>query len=185
MPNAEPRQRLQDLGLAVGPVAALLVGLVLPESYAGADGETVAFSFAGRATAAVAVWMAIWWLTEAIAIYATALLPLALFPLLGARSMREAASPYAHELIFLFMGGFLLALAMERWARARGEDVSPDEVLVVGDTPRDVDCARANGCACLAVATGHYSAEQLRDAGATVVVDHLDDPSPFWDLVAR
>ena len=79
----------------------------------------------------------------------------------------------------------LVALAMERWARARGEDVSPDEVLVVGDTPRDVDCARANGCACLAVATGHYSAEQLRDAGATVVVDHLDDPSPFWDLVAR
>jgi sodium-dependent dicarboxylate transporter 2/3/5 len=63
--------------------------------------------------------MATWWLSEAISLYATALLPLALFPLLGAAPIRATAAPYAHELIFLFMGGFLLALAMQRWGLHR------------------------------------------------------------------
>lgn len=66
-------------------------------------------------TAAVAVWMATWWLTEAVPIPATALVPLALFPLIGAGTMSEVAAPYANPVIFLFMGGFLIALAMERW----------------------------------------------------------------------
>jgi sodium-dependent dicarboxylate transporter 2/3/5 len=65
-------------------------------------------------TAAAAVLMAIWWITEAIPIPATALCPLLLFPLLDAGSVRETAAPYAHPLIFLFMGGFMLALAMQR-----------------------------------------------------------------------
>lgn len=63
--------------------------------------------------------MAIWWMTEAIPIPATALLPLALFPTLGVLDMADAASPYANELIFLFMGGFVIALAMERWGLHR------------------------------------------------------------------
>ena len=119
MPVPVSRRRLQDVGLIAGPAAALVVGLLLPESYAGADGTEVAFSSAGRATAAIATWMATWWLTEAISIHATALLPLVLLPLLGATTMRAAAAPYAHELIFLFMGGFMLALAMERWGLHR------------------------------------------------------------------
>jgi len=65
--------------------------------------------------AAVAVLMAIWWLTEAIPVAATALLPLALFPLLGLGSFKTVAAPYANPLIFLFLGGFLIALAVERW----------------------------------------------------------------------
>lgn len=63
--------------------------------------------------------MAVWWTTEAIPIPATALLPLVLFPGLGVLSMAEAAEPYANELIFLFMGGFFLAAAMERWGLHR------------------------------------------------------------------
>jgi sodium-dependent dicarboxylate transporter 2/3/5 len=59
--------------------------------------------------------MAIWWMTAAIPVFATALLPLALLPLFGAGGIRETAAPYAHELIFLFMGGFIIALAMQRW----------------------------------------------------------------------
>jgi sodium-dependent dicarboxylate transporter 2/3/5 len=61
------------------------------------------------------VWMAAWWMTEAVSIYVTSLLPLCVLPLFGAGTIREAASPYAHELIFLFMGGFVVALSMERW----------------------------------------------------------------------
>lgn len=59
--------------------------------------------------------MAVWWMTEAIPIPATALLPLVLFPVLGIADERSAAAPYANPLIFLFLGGFLIAIAMERW----------------------------------------------------------------------
>ena len=79
----------------------------------------VAFSNAGRATTALAVWMAVWWMTEAVELYATALLPLVALPMTGAAPVRAAAAPYAHELIFLFMGGFLIALAMQRWGLHR------------------------------------------------------------------
>ncbi len=73
----------------------------------------------GWRAAAVAALMATWWMTEAIPIPVTALLPLALFPLLGVLDMPQAAGPYANPLIFLFMGGFLLALGMEKWGLHR------------------------------------------------------------------
>ena len=136
MPPSESRRRLQDIGLVAGPLAAIVVALLLPGSYVGEGGEAVAFSLAGRATAATTVWMATWWLTEAISIHATALLPLVLFPLLGARSMKQAAAPYANELIFLFMGGFLLALAMERWGLHRR--IALGTLRFVGDRPANV-----------------------------------------------
>jgi sodium-dependent dicarboxylate transporter 2/3/5 len=64
--------------------------------------------------AGVALLMATWWVTEAIPIPATALLPLVLFPLLGVATMADTASPYADPVIFLFMGGFLIAAALQR-----------------------------------------------------------------------
>ena len=102
-------------GLGAGPLLAVCAYAVLPETFVDVSGAPVVFQSAGRATAAVAVWMAIWWMTEAIPVYATALLPLALFPTLGVATVRATAAPYGHELIFLFMGGFVLALSMERW----------------------------------------------------------------------
>ncbi|MBU4612210.1 DASS family sodium-coupled anion symporter [Achromobacter sp. GG226] len=68
---------------------------------------------------AVALLMITWWITEAIPVSATALLPVALFPMVGATSAREATSPYGDPIIFLFMGGFFLAMAMERWSLHR------------------------------------------------------------------
>lgn len=65
-------------------------------------------------TTAVAALMAIWWITEVIPIAATALLPIALFPLLGVMSIADAAAPFANPIIYLFMGGFMLALALEK-----------------------------------------------------------------------
>lgn len=65
-------------------------------------------------TMAVAALMAVWWITEAIPIAATALLPLVLFPLLGVSDGKAVASNYANNIIFLFIGGFIMALAMER-----------------------------------------------------------------------
>ena len=64
--------------------------------------------------AAVALLMAAWWVTEALPIAATALLPLVLFPPLGIATLNAAASPYANPIIYLFLGGFLLAAALQR-----------------------------------------------------------------------
>jgi solute carrier family 13 (sodium-dependent dicarboxylate transporter), member 2/3/5 len=105
----------RQLALLAGPLLAILVYSLIPERAAGLNGEEIVLGTAGRATAGMAVWMALWWLTEATSIYATALLPLALMPLTGASSIKETASAYAHPLIFLFLGGFILALALERW----------------------------------------------------------------------
>lgn len=65
--------------------------------------------------AAVGLWMAIWWATEAVPVPVTALIPVVAFDLLGIATIRDAAAPYANPIIFLFLGGFLLALAMQRW----------------------------------------------------------------------
>lgn len=66
-------------------------------------------------TAAVAVLMATWWITEALPIAATALIPIVLFPLFDIASISDTTSPYANPLIFLFMGGFIIAIAMQTW----------------------------------------------------------------------
>jgi sodium-dependent dicarboxylate transporter 2/3/5 len=66
-------------------------------------------------TLAIAILMAIWWITEAIPLAATALLPVVLFPLFGVVDGKTISSMYFNHLIFLFLGGFLMALAMERW----------------------------------------------------------------------
>lgn len=89
-------------GLAL---AAAILALSPPEG----------LSIAAWRTAAVGLLMAVWWMTEAIPIPATALLPLVLFPVLGIADIRAAAAPYANPLIFLFLGGFIIAIAMERW----------------------------------------------------------------------
>jgi sodium-dependent dicarboxylate transporter 2/3/5 len=66
-------------------------------------------------TAAIAILMAIWWITEAIPLAVTAMLPVVLFPMLGVLDGQTVSAMYFNHLIFLFLGGFLMALAMERW----------------------------------------------------------------------
>ncbi|WP_313823275.1 SLC13 family permease [Citricoccus sp.] len=90
--------------LALGPAAGLVLALVLPAS----------LSFEGRAVAGCALWMAIWWMTEAAPIPVTSLLPLVLFPLFGMGTMEEVAAPYANSVVFLVMGGVILGLATEK-----------------------------------------------------------------------
>ncbi len=97
--------RTGQIGLLLGPLLGAGVLLLGPDS----------MSDAARATAALGTLMAVWWMTEALPLPATSLLPIALLPLLGVAPIGAATAPYAHKFIFLFMGGFMLALAMERW----------------------------------------------------------------------
>jgi sodium-dependent dicarboxylate transporter 2/3/5 len=96
----------QRVGWVVGP-AALLLTTVLP--------PPAGLSVEGWLTAGVATLMAVFWVAESIPIPATALLPLVLFPLLGLGDIAETTAPFANPVIFLFLGGFIIALAMQRW----------------------------------------------------------------------
>jgi solute carrier family 13 (sodium-dependent dicarboxylate transporter), member 2/3/5 len=91
---------------------------------------------AGTRVAWLAILMALLWVTEAVPIAATALLPLVLLPLLGISPIRQAAAPYADPVIYLFMGGFMLALAMERWNLHRR--IALAIITSVGTKPRSL-----------------------------------------------
>ncbi|MBP2146800.1 sodium-dependent dicarboxylate transporter 2/3/5 [Methanofollis sp. W23] len=84
--------------------------------------------------AAVTLLMIIWWITEAVPLEATALLPVVLFPALGVLTPTEATAPYADKVIFLFMGGFIIAMSMQRWGLHRR--IALNIIKVVGTSPR-------------------------------------------------
>ncbi|WP_179343764.1 SLC13 family permease [Winogradskyella ursingii] len=96
----------QKIGLVLGP---LLFFVIL--KFVHPDG----LSEEANAILASAVWVAIWWITEALPIAATALLPIILFPLSGGLSLQDTTASYGHKYIFLFIGGFILAIAIEKW----------------------------------------------------------------------
>lgn len=122
------------LGLCLGPVLALVVHMALPHDVRDEAGRIISgLSWEGRAAAAVGVWMITWWLTEAIPLEATSLLPIAVFPLLNIMPIKAAAAPYADDVIFLFMGGMFLGAAMEKWGLHRR--VALRVVGVVGTKP--------------------------------------------------
>lgn len=93
------------IGLLTGPLLFWGINAIL--SVEGLDDQAIR-------VIAVAAWLVVWWMTEAVPLPVTALLPLVLFPLLGIFSIQEAAAPYASPIVFLFMGGFIIALAMEK-----------------------------------------------------------------------
>lgn len=117
----------QLTGLLMGPVLFILI-LLLPTPQD--------MTPAAQRVAATAVLMAVWWITEAIPIPATALLPAALFPTLGVLKSADACAPYANHLIFLFLGGFFIAIAMEKWNLHRR--IALHTILLVGTSPKRI-----------------------------------------------
>lgn len=96
----------KKIGLIAGPLGFLLV----LQFFQPAD-----LSGEGRAVLASTVWIAIWWITEAIPIAVTALLPMVLFPLTGALDIKSTTASYGDRFVFLYAGGFILAIAIEKW----------------------------------------------------------------------
>lgn len=92
----------------LAPVLALLTYFLLP-----ADDPDL--SNAARTTAAVAVLVAVWWMTEALPLPVTSLVPIVALPFLGVLEIEDATAPYANPTVFLFLGGFVIALAMQKW----------------------------------------------------------------------
>ena len=103
------------------------VGFVAENSYGMSIGSTVELRLGIRSNTALNVeddkkntlgtasWMAIWWVLEVVDIAVTSLLPIVIFPLTGTLSISETTSQYGHNLVFLYLAGFIIAIAIERW----------------------------------------------------------------------
>ncbi len=98
---------IKRIGLLLGPLAFLFIQFYFSPSDLGTN---------ARAVLACTAWIAIWWMTEAMPISATALLPIILFPLSHASSIETITEAYGHPYIFLFIGGFIIAKAIEQWS---------------------------------------------------------------------
>lgn len=96
----------QRIGLVLGPLLFVLTLLFFQPEGLSNDAQAIL---------ACTLWIAVWWMTEAVPIPVTSLLPIILFPLTGGLDMGSTASSYGDDTIFLFMGGFMIALAMEKW----------------------------------------------------------------------
>jgi len=114
------------IGLFLGPILFLIV-VLLPEPLLSANGDAVI---------AVALWMVTWWLSEAVSISVTALLPLLLFPLLDIMPIAEVGNNYGSPIIFLFFGGFVMALALEKVNLHRR--IALNIIKITGTTPNKV-----------------------------------------------
>lgn len=104
------RARYQDVGLILGPLVFLLI-LILD--------KPAALTQDAWYVVAITSLMAVWWATEALPVPATSLVPLILLPIMGISSAREASNPYTDPVIFLLLGGFIAAMAMQRWGLHR------------------------------------------------------------------
>ena len=94
------------LGLVIGPLLFLFILLLTPFE---------GLSEQGHAVLATTIWIAVWWVTEAIPIAATALLPIVLFPLTGGMNLASTTASFGHKYVFLYLGGFLIAIGIEKW----------------------------------------------------------------------
>ena len=96
----------KNIGLVSGPLAFILILLFFhPEG----------LNPAANAILASTIWIAIWWITEAIPIAVTALLPIILFPLTGGLGLSETTASFGHKYVFLYVGGFIIAIAIQKW----------------------------------------------------------------------
>ncbi|MCY7662068.1 anion permease, partial [Bacillus safensis] len=94
------------IGLVLGPTLFLLVFFLIPEDE---------LTYAARVVLGITAWTATWWVTEALPIPATSLFPIILLPTLGGLSMEQASRAYGDPIVFMYMGGFMIAIAIEKW----------------------------------------------------------------------
>jgi solute carrier family 13 (sodium-dependent dicarboxylate transporter), member 2/3/5 len=154
------REQTKKIGLVLGPILFLVI-LFLPidgtdnnnnnnnnygnssninnSSISSETAATNTLSFSAKLVLATTFWMAAWWITEAIPIYVTALLPLILFPSLSITGLGDTAANYADRIIFLFLGGFILAKAVEKTQLHRR--FALNMLKVFGTTPKYIVAA--------------------------------------------
>ncbi|MEQ8535188.1 MAG: SLC13 family permease, partial [Imperialibacter sp.] len=102
----ESKSLASKIGLVLGPVLFIIFQFIVqPEG----------MSESGRSVLACTLWVATWWTTEAIPMAATSLLPIVILPLTGGAKIDTVTAAYGNKILFLYMGGFIIAIAMEKW----------------------------------------------------------------------
>lgn len=160
--KSPPLNNRRLVGLFLGPLIALLLAF-LPAPF---EMNPEAWTLVSLIT-----WMVIWWLTEAIPIPATALLPIPLMPVMGVGGMKEVASQYAHPIIFLFLGGFIMAGAMQKWGLHKR--IALKIVSVVGTNPASIIGGFMLATAFLSMWISNTSATIMMYAVAMSVIDFV------------
>lgn len=121
------KSRSQLIGLAAGPLVFCFIYFLTPFED---------LSPRGSGVLACTAWVAIWWMTEAIPIQATALMPIILFPITGTIDIKSTTASYGNHLVFLYMGGFIVAIAIEKWHLHKR--IALKIIKLIGTNPRKI-----------------------------------------------
>jgi len=154
----------RNIGLYLGPVLALILLIFFDLD---PDNPLV------TRTAAAAVLMAVWWITEAIPIAATALIPVVLFPIFGVMSGKDVAPQYFNNVIFLFIGGFIIALAMQKWSLHRR--IALKIIMLIGVSRKKVVLGFMAATAFLSMWISNTATAMMMLPIALAVIDKLED----------
>lgn len=154
-------------GLLLGPLLfAVILIFFRPE----------AMPFTGVAVLATTVWMAIWWISEAVPIAVTAMLPIVLFPLTGGADLTETTAAYGHRYVFLFLGGFLIAMSIEKWNLHRR--IALGTIALIGSNVRMIILGAMAATWLLSMWISNTATAVMMLPIATAVVAQLsDDPT--------
>ncbi len=170
-----PAQQLSAkrlIALIAGPVlTAVLLMLPAPDAMTPEAWRLVA----------LAVWMVAWWIGEAVPIPATALLPIPLMPLLDIVAIGPVAANYGHPLIFLFLGGFLLAAAMQRWGLHKR--IALNIVFIVGTSAGGIIVGFMVATAFLSMWISNTAATIMMFAVGLSVIDFVAKKTPDQSMV--
>jgi sodium-dependent dicarboxylate transporter 2/3/5 len=157
--------RRQKIGLILGPVLFLLI-ILMPRPHN--------MDIEAQKMAAIAAIMVTWWICESVPIPVTSLLPLVLMPILGLTSTTKAALPYANDIIFLYMGGFFIALAMQRWNLHKR--IAMNIVKIIGFSPGRLILGFMIACAALsAFVSNTATAVMMMPIGLAVITHVIDE----------
>ena len=154
----------RGLGFALG-VASLVAVLMLPTP----EGLT----HAAQVTASVAALMSVWWLTEALPIAVTSLVPLVMLPALGAMDAGAISAPYANKTNFLFLGGLMVATAIERWGLHRR--IALHVLAAFGDRPSSLVLGFMTATAAVSAWISNAATTMMMLPIAIAVCDHVQD----------
>jgi solute carrier family 13 (sodium-dependent dicarboxylate transporter), member 2/3/5 len=160
------KNRTSRIGLILGPLLFISIVFFLPID---------SLSFQGRIVLGVTLWMTSWWITEAIPIYVTALLPLVLFPSLEVTDLGNTASAYADRIVFLFLGGFILAKAIEKTKLHKR--FALNILRVFGTNPKNIVAAFIIVTGFLSAWISNTATAMLMVPIASAVILQIDNPA--------
>ncbi len=155
------------INLFVGPLLFTLV-MLLPISDLSTEGKSVM---------ACTLWVAFWWITEAVELPVASILPIIIFPLSGGLKLDEITSSYGHPLIYLFMGGFIIGLAIQKWNLH--QRIAFNIIEVVGTSEKRVILGFMLATAFLSMWISNTATAVMMLPIGLSVVDHFGDRKPF------